>query len=495
MRHGIEIIYHASFTDEEALDMLEANRDQHFVAPGIGILVAMLDHAAPWGITRQKADRDGLRESSWRRRSSRCRKMHKRGIRVLPGGDYGFAFTPHGENARDLEYFVKYLGIDADGGAAVGHPLRRRDHDEAATSSASSRTGILADLILVDGDPLANLGILRDRVKLLAVMKDGVFYKEPEIRSAQSRWGALGGMTATSRKRWAWALALGAPVAALAVWGLADNAKLFLTTALNGLTLAALYFLVASGFTLVFGLMRNVNLAHGSLYLLGRLRGLRGRRLDRLLARWRVAAGFASAALFGLLLQMTVFRFMQGQDLRQTLVTIALVDHARRRPALDLRRRDLPVRPARAGSSAATPLPIVAGATRPTGWSCWRMSVAIGVVLWWFLNRTRVGMMIRAGVDDRAMLAAAGVNVQIGVRDHLRDRRRAGRLRRRGRRHRAVDRAGRGHALPSWPRWWWSSSAAWAAWSGAAIGAAADRRGRAVRPGLRADLQRGVHAS
>ena len=55
VRHGIEIIYHASFTDEEALDMLEANRDRHFVAPGIGILVAMLDHAAPWGITRQKA--------------------------------------------------------------------------------------------------------------------------------------------------------------------------------------------------------------------------------------------------------------------------------------------------------------------------------------------------------------------------------------------------------------------------------------------------------
>ena len=68
---------------------------------------------------------------------------------------------------------------------------------------------------------------------------------------------------------WFWGLVLGAPAAAFAVWALADNAKLFLTTAMNGLTLAALYFLVASGFTLVFGLMRNVNLAHGSLYLLG----------------------------------------------------------------------------------------------------------------------------------------------------------------------------------------------------------------------------------
>src|SRR6266852_3064090 len=66
-----------------------------------------------------------------------------------------------------------------------------------------------------------------------------------------------------------WGLVLGVPAAAFVVWGLADNPKVFLTTGMNGLTLAALYFLVASGFTLVFGLMRNVNLAHGSLYLLG----------------------------------------------------------------------------------------------------------------------------------------------------------------------------------------------------------------------------------
>src|SRR6185436_9067460 len=50
---------------------------------------------------------------------------------------------------------------------------------------------------------------------------------------------------------------------------LLDSKKTFVNTILNGITLAGLYFLVASGFTLVFGLMRNVNLAHGSLYLLG----------------------------------------------------------------------------------------------------------------------------------------------------------------------------------------------------------------------------------
>ena len=68
---------------------------------------------------------------------------------------------------------------------------------------------------------------------------------------------------------WAAAVLIGVPLIAFCAWALATNVKLFFTTALNGLTLGALYFLVACGFTLVFGLMRNINLAHGSLYLLG----------------------------------------------------------------------------------------------------------------------------------------------------------------------------------------------------------------------------------
>jgi len=187
VRHGIEIIYHASFTDEEALDMLEANRDRHFVAPGIGILIAMLDHAAPWGITRQKAVEMGY-EVELAAAVESLKKMHKRGIRVLPGGDYGFAFTPHGENARDLEYFVKYVGMTPmealQSATRYGGEIMMKGGE-----LGQLKHGYLADLILVDGDPLANLGILRDQSKLLAVMKDGVFYKEPEIRSAQSRWG------------------------------------------------------------------------------------------------------------------------------------------------------------------------------------------------------------------------------------------------------------------------------------------------------------------
>jgi branched-chain amino acid transport system permease protein len=71
-----------------------------------------------------------------------------------------------------------------------------------------------------------------------------------------------------SARTWTWLL-VGGPIALFSLWAIVDNTRLYFVTLLNGLTLASLYFIVASGFTLVFGLMRNVNLAHGSLYLLG----------------------------------------------------------------------------------------------------------------------------------------------------------------------------------------------------------------------------------
>src|SRR4029450_6690094 len=116
----------------------------------------------------------------WEAAQESLRAMHKRGIRILPGGDYGFAMTPHGQNARDLEFFVKYLGMtpmEAIRSATLyGGQIMMRAHDLGAV-----REGWLADLLLVDGDPVANLSILRDPKRILAVMKDGKFAKMPEI--------------------------------------------------------------------------------------------------------------------------------------------------------------------------------------------------------------------------------------------------------------------------------------------------------------------------
>jgi branched-chain amino acid transport system permease protein len=197
----------------------------------------------------------------------------------------------------------------------------------------------------------------------------------------------------------------------LSIWGLIDNTRLFLVTVLNGLTLASLYFIVASGFTLVFGLMRNVNLAHGSLYLLG---GYVGFIVAEKTGWWilALAAGFFAAAVVGLLIQTVILRHMQGQDLRQTMVTIGLsiliADVLLWGFSAEVHQMEAPEwlkGPIRG-------IPII------NAYSAYRMSllvlgVAIGVALWLFLNRTRVGMMIRAGVDDRAMLAASGVNVNL----------------------------------------------------------------------------------
>jgi imidazolonepropionase-like amidohydrolase len=185
LRHGIDVIYHASYTDEETLDMLEAAKDRVFVAPGIAILYAMLHEAEAWGITNAKAVAMGY-QREWDAAIESLKAMHRRGVRVLPGGDYGFAFTPHCQNARDLEFFVKYLGFtpaEAIRSATLyGGQIMMRAHELGQV-----KEGHLADLLLVDGDPLANIAILRDPKRILAVMKDGVFAKTPEMAD-ERRW-------------------------------------------------------------------------------------------------------------------------------------------------------------------------------------------------------------------------------------------------------------------------------------------------------------------
>ncbi len=212
----------------------------------------------------------------------------------------------------------------------------------------------------------------------------------------------------------------------LALWpewlvALIGPKKVFVNTIFNGVTVAGLYFLVASGFTLVFGLMRNVNLAHGTLYLLGAYIGYD-------IAEWSgswllgVAGGFLGAAIAGALMQVFVFRRMEGDDLRQTLVTIGIsIVGADLMLAIWSGNTYQFTIPTYFDGAVATP---ILTAVKSNGTSVFMMyplyrlvvlaaAVVIGIALWLLLNRTRIGMMIRAGVDDRAMLAANGVNVHM----------------------------------------------------------------------------------
>ncbi len=187
VRHGIEIVYHASFTDEEALDLLEANKDKHFVAPGIAWLIHTSYHAGEFGIPPDVAKQMGYHRELEIAVES-LKKMHKRGIRILPGGDYGFAWIKHGTNAKDLEYFVKYLGFTPMealvAATRLGGQMMLRGGE-----LGQIKEGFLADLLLVDGDPLADITILQDRKRLLAVMKDGQFAREPELKATRGRYG------------------------------------------------------------------------------------------------------------------------------------------------------------------------------------------------------------------------------------------------------------------------------------------------------------------
>jgi len=139
------------------------------------------------------------------------------------------------------------------------------------------------------------------------------------------------GPVLTGRQAWTLVWVLAAALVAwlfIAVWpawldAVLISKKAFINSLFNGVTLAGLYFLVASGFTLVFGLMRNVNLAHGSLYLLGAYLGY---EVTEATGVWLlgVAAGFAALAVVGLLMQVFVFRRLEGDELRQTLVTLGI---------------------------------------------------------------------------------------------------------------------------------------------------------------------------
>ena len=214
-----------------------------------------------------------------------------------------------------------------------------------------------------------------------------------------------------TKARWAAWILIAGSIAVFSAWAIFDNARLYVLTLLNGMTLASLYFIVASGFTLVFGLMRNVNLAHGSLYLLG---GYIGYVVAGQTGWWilALAAGFLAAAVAGVLMQWLILRHMQGQELRQTMVTIGL----------SIVIADIllwiftgQVYQMEAPSILQGP---IRGIPLINAYSAYRLSllgfgIAIGLGLWWLLTRTRVGAMIRAGVDDRDMLAASGVNVNL----------------------------------------------------------------------------------
>lgn len=170
VKHGVKVIYHANFLDEEAIDLLEANKDRLFVSPNLGFTATAAYEGQAW-FSEEDVVRLGFREEL-AAAAEGLKELKRRGVRILGGGDYGFGLTPHGQNARDLDHLVKYCGftpMDAIlsmtklGGEAMDLP----------NDLGQIRVGYLADLLLVDGDPLSDTNMLLDHDRLRMVMKDG----------------------------------------------------------------------------------------------------------------------------------------------------------------------------------------------------------------------------------------------------------------------------------------------------------------------------------
>jgi branched-chain amino acid transport system permease protein len=250
----------------------------------------------------------------------------------------------------------------------------------------------------------------------------GGVIEAPEARGARSRW---------TPSRIAYTVVLAAVVIFLAVKA-ADDLRQFVVVTLNGVTLAALYFVVASGFTLIFGLMRVVNMAHGSLYLLGGYLALKmqeswfqeetGLNLSLSgatdaeygLTGWLIPLVLATLCIgfLGVGMQQVFLRWNQGQDLRQALITIALsvIIADQMLAAFGGISKDIAT-PSSWPTSVLLPGDVRFGFFR--GVVVLGAALLIGVLLVLVIKRTRFGKIVRAGVDDRDMVSALGINVNL----------------------------------------------------------------------------------
>jgi imidazolonepropionase-like amidohydrolase len=176
IRAGVDGLFHCEYSDEELLDLMEEAKDRIFVSPTVGLLHQMMaGDASPFGLTPEVAGYMGigdLLENSARTHTA----LRKRGIRHLIGGDYGFGWSKQGQQAADLALFMKYYGYSAADAlicATRNGGLAMIDDGSLGTIEA----GKLADLILVNGDVIADVSILTNRERIVLVMKDGAIQR------------------------------------------------------------------------------------------------------------------------------------------------------------------------------------------------------------------------------------------------------------------------------------------------------------------------------
>jgi len=175
VRCGVDVIYHCESADTEAIDLLESAKDRIFVGPAIGIIYSTLYEGEKFGFHR---------DSEVGRQMQRVidttaevyTELRKRGVRILIGGDYGFAQSPQGDNARDLKHFVDLLGFSPNEALQCGTRIGGQVMG-LGKELGEVKEGYIADLLLLDGDPLKDIDLVVHTKNLHVIMKEGSVYK------------------------------------------------------------------------------------------------------------------------------------------------------------------------------------------------------------------------------------------------------------------------------------------------------------------------------
>jgi len=168
LRAGYDTLEHGTFLDDESLELLLA-RDVP-VVPALYFEHASIVHGPEFGMSQRVID--GHKETLEGGAES-ARRILKAGGRLGMGGDYGFAWNPHGDYAKELTFFVKYVGFSPleviRCATRTGAEIMGRGHE-----IGTLEPGKLADILVVDGNVLADVSLLEDRKRFLAVIQGGV---------------------------------------------------------------------------------------------------------------------------------------------------------------------------------------------------------------------------------------------------------------------------------------------------------------------------------
>ncbi len=173
VRNGFRSVYHCTYADAEAIDLLEEHKESVFLSPAVGIMWANVYEGAEYGIDTAMAAKMGS-VRSLQAMTELYPELRKRGLRVLPGGDYGFPNNPIGRNARDLELFVRLFGYSP---AEALRATTQYGGQVMDLPVGLLEPGYYADVLVVRGDPTQDVSVLQDTGNLLAIMQNGAFHK------------------------------------------------------------------------------------------------------------------------------------------------------------------------------------------------------------------------------------------------------------------------------------------------------------------------------